>query len=130
MTKLKILLTWNAWFKLIVIMWWSIVIGSYLCFLSYVQKTPRLDYWICSVATLLFGGAGMNYITSLYKIPLKDFHAKLGLPPFFMSIGFGLLVLGVILGAVQKESWTLIVSLVSIFAALFFIVWGADTDKL
>lgn len=103
------------------------MIGTYLWFLSFVPKTPLLDSWFSVVAATLLGGAGMNHITNLYKVPTKDFHLGFAWPAFFMSVGAIGLVCGVLLGALHKETWAQVVSTIYILAAIFFMVWGADT---
>lgn len=126
MSNFKIFLTRNFWIKLIVISLWSIVIGTYLWFLSYAPNCPMFDKWLSVVGSTLIGGIGMNHITNLYNIPTKDFDIKLTLPVLFISGGAILLIMGVLLGALYKEHWAQIVAVIYIILAMFIMVSRAE----
>ncbi|MBE7527856.1 MAG: hypothetical protein IT526_03210 [Nitrosomonas sp.] len=128
MNGFKMMLDSKFWTKLFVIAWWSVVLGTYLWLLSFVPKAPLFDHWCSVVASTLLGGAGINHITSLYKVPLKNFDYGFAWPPFFVSVGGFILACGIGLGAFNPSLyWAQVVSVIYILVAVFFMTWGADS---
>lgn len=125
MNNFKIFLTCNFWIKFLVISLWSIVIGTYLWFLSYAPNDPKFYKWLSVVGSTLIAGIGMNHITNLYNTPTKDFPIKFAFPVLFIFGGAILLIAGVLLGVLHNEPWAQVVAVIYIVLAMFFMVFGA-----
>lgn len=127
MNNFRILCQFNFWIKFFVISWWGIVVGSYIWFLGFVGKAPLFEGWLSVVAATLIGGAGMNHITNLYNTRMEDFTFAFAWPVVFVSLGAIFFVAGVALGALHKEFWAQILSLVYVLFAVIVIVAGSDS---
>ena len=128
MNNFRILCQFNFWVKLFVISWWGIVVGSYIWFLGFIGKYPLFDGWLSVVTATLISGAGMNHITNLYNTPVAKFSVEFSWPVFFVSLGAVLLVAGAALGALHKELWAQVLSLIYVLIAVIAIVAGSDSS--
>lgn len=127
MNNFRMLFERSFWIKFLVISWWSIVVGSYVWFLGFVGKTPLFEGWLSVVAATLIGGAGMNHLTNLYNTSRDDFTIGYVWPVVFVSLGAILLVFGVFLTSLHKETWVQVLAIVYVIIALIVIVIGSDS---